>query len=135
MAKMPAKNINVTLNAVAVEAYADNVSLDVTQELPKVTSFADAGPRVATGNYDWKSGLSGAADFAAGTQDATIFGLLGSAGVAIGLDPTGATAGASDPNYDGTVCLASYGWSGSVGGAVTWKAELQGNSALTRAVA
>jgi hypothetical protein len=62
--------------------------------------------------------------------------MVGSAGVAVGVDPTGATpATASDPHYDSTMVLASYGISGAVGGRIDFKASLQGNSALTRTVA
>lgn len=134
MAKKAANAINYTLNAVAIEDDMKDVSLDVSQEVPVVTSFADAGPRRVAGNYDWKISLSGFPDFAASQSDATIFGMLGSAGVTSALDPTGTTAGTNDPNYDGTALLENYSIKGSVGGAVEMSASLAGGSALTRAV-
>lgn len=136
MAKQPAKNINYALNSVAIEDDLDSVELSVTQETPVVTSFADAGPRRVVGNYDYTETIEGSMDFASGQSDATIFGLLGVAvGQASAFDPTGATAGANDPNYDKTVVLGSYRIGGRVGEAVRGSAELRGNSALTRAVA
>jgi len=43
--------------------------------------------------------------------------------------------GTDDPHYDSTQVLESYSISGQVGGAVTYQAQLRGNSALTRATA
>lgn len=135
MAKQPAKNANISINSVALEDDINSFTLNVDQEIPEVTSFADAGPRVVVGNYNWGLDIDGNADFASGQSDATLFGLLGSTGVASAVDPTGASAATNDPNYDGTVVLESYSISGSVGGAIEFSASLAGNSALTRAVA
>lgn len=136
MAKQPAKNVNIAVNAVALESHVDSFTLSVEQETPEVTSFNDSGPRRVTGNYDYNLELGGSADFAAGQSDATLYGMLGSAGVAMAVDPTGATAGPNDPNYDAaSVVLESYEISGSTGQAVKYKASVQGNSALARNVA
>lgn len=135
MARRAAKDLNVTLNSVSIEDELNSASQKVEQELPVVTAFADAGPRVVAGNYDFTYDLGGSSDFAASQGDATIFAMIGSAGVALGFDPTGATAAAGDPNYDSTVCLASYSIDFQTGAAATYSATLQGNSALTRAVA
>lgn len=136
MAKQPGKNLNLAVNAVAIEDDLNSANLDVKQEVPVVTSFADAGPRRVVGNYDFAVSMEGAPDFAAGQSDATLFGLVGSSGVAVGFDPTGAAAGADDPNYDATsMVLEAYSIKAAVGAAVTMSATLQGNSALTRAVA
>lgn len=135
MAKQPAKNANITVNSIAIEDDINKFTLDVSQETPAVTSLADAGPRRVVGNYDYGLDLGGNPDFASGQSDATLFALIGSAGVAVAVDPTGATAGANDPNYDATsMVLESYSISGSVGGAQEFSAKLSGNSALSRAV-
>ena len=75
------------------------------------------------------------ADFASGQGDATIFALLGSAGVAQDFSPTGAVAGASDPHYTGIVVLETYSIIAAVGAALKYTTQFQGASALTRAVA
>ena len=111
-------------------------SLDITQETPVVTSLADAGPRRVVGNYDYSQSYELFPDFASAQSDATLFGLIGSVGVATTFDPTGATAGANDPNYDSTSSvLETYSIKAAVGGPVTGSAKLNGNSALSRAVA
>lgn len=136
MAKQPAKNVNIAVNAVALEDDINNFTLNVDQETAVTTAFADAGPRRVVGNYDYNADVAGAADFASGQSDATLFGLVGSAGVALAIDPTGQSAGANDPNYDSTsVVLSSYKLSGATGGAVEFSATLQGNAALARSVA
>lgn len=134
MAKKPAKDVNISINSVALEDDIDNFTLAVQQETPVVTSFADAGPRRVVGNYDYNLDISGKPDFASGQSDATLFGLIGSSGVAMAVDPTGAAAGPNDPNYDSTsVVLESYQISGQLGGAVEYSAKLSGNAALSRA--
>ncbi len=136
MAKIPAKNINFTINAIALEDDASDIALNITQETPVVTGLDNVGPRRLVGNYDFDEDMSFFLDFAAGQSDATMFAGIGSAGVATTFDPTGGAAGANDPNYDASsMVLGSYSISGAVGGAVTGKAKWLGNSALTRAVA
>ena len=134
--KIPSKDTTLSFNSVALEDEIDDWSLDIQQETPVVTALADAGPRRVAANYDYGVNISGKADFAAGQGDATLHAMLGSAGVAMAIDPTGQTASADDPNYDATsVVLSSYGISGGVGQPVTYSAKLEGNSALARAVA
>ena len=135
-AKKAAKDVNVSVNAVALEDDMKTMSLDLKQETPEVTAFSDAGPRRVVGNYDHSLKLDGAADFASGQSDGTLFALLANAGVVTAVQPTGAAAGVNDPNYNCTsMVLSSYSLKASIGGGVEYSAELQGNAALTRAVA
>lgn len=137
MAKQPAKNVNIAIGGTAHEDDIDNFTLAIDQETPVVTSFADAGPRRVVGNYDYSLEISGAPDFAASQIDSALFALVADAdGATIGVDPTGASAGASDPNYDSTsMVLSAYRISGAVGGRVDFAATLQGAAAISRAVA
>ena len=136
MAKQASKNLNLAINAVAIEDDLDGATLDIKQETPEVTSFSDAGPRRVVGNYDYSCKVDGSPDFATGQSDATLFALIGSTGVAMGFDPTGNAAGANDPNYDATsVVLESYSIKAAVGQGVKMSASLAGNSALARTVA
>jgi hypothetical protein len=134
MAKKAAKVATLSINSVALATYIDNFSLKVDQETPVTTQLGDTGPRRVTGNYDHSLDLSGKFDGASGAVDATLFGLIASAGVASDLGPTGAAAGANDPHYTSTNVLASYSISGQVGGAVEYQATLPGTAALTRQV-
>lgn len=135
MAKIAGRNLDVTLNSVVVEDEITTSTLNVTQESLVTTTLADAGPRLLAGNYDWNVSWNGVSDFAASQGDATIFGLVASAPVAIGWDPTGAEAGSSDPNYDGSVILAQYSMTAAIGQPHTYSVQLDGATALTRAVA
>ena len=136
MPKQPASATNISINSVALESEIDSYTLDVTQETPVTTGLGTTGPERVVANYDHSLAISGAPDFTAAMGDATLFGLIGSSGVAMAVDPTGNTAGANDPNYDSTsVVLESYQLSGSVGNRVDFSAQLRGNSALTRTVA
>lgn len=135
MAKVPAKNLNLGVNSVALEDDLTSASLDVKQEVIPVTAFSDTGPRRVVGNYDYGMSMEGVADFASGQSDATLYALIGSSGVQTTFDPTGESAGASDPNYDSaSQVLEAYSIKAAVGAAVTFSAQLQGNAALSRAV-
>lgn len=132
MAKRASWAANFSVNSVSIEDELTSIDLKVEQETFKVDGFSNAGPERVVGNYDFTMSLAGHADFASGQGDATLFGLLGSSGVAAAFDPTGASAAANDPNYDGTVVMKSYAIKAAVGAPITYSAELEGASALTR---
>lgn len=132
MAKQAAWKSNFALNSVAMEDELTSIDLKVEQETIVVTGFQNTGPERVVGNYDWSESLAGNFDGATSQGDATIWGLIGSSGVTAAFDPTGASAAANDPNYDGSVVLKSYSIKAAVGAAVTYSAELEGNGALTR---
>lgn len=135
MAKIPSKVANFSLGGAAIEDELDKIDLKMDQESIKVDGISSVGPERVVGNYDWTVSLGGNFDGAASQGDATLFGLIGDAnGAAMAFDPTGATAGTDDPNYDATaVVLKSYSISVGVGQAIKYSAELEGASALTRA--
>lgn len=132
MGKLAAKVINFSVNSVAIEDELTSITQNVTQEVPTVNGFSSTGPERVVGNYDWNYSGNGSFDGAASQGDATIWALIGSAGVATAFDPTGASNDADNPNYDSTAAvLESYSISGAVGGAVSYTVSLQGASALT----
>ena len=135
MAKIAACVFDYTLNSVALEASLKSAELKFEQENIDVSGFQATGRPQVVGNYGWSQSLQGNWDGASGSVDATIFGMVGSAGVTANFDPTGAEAGSNDPNYDGTVVLKSYSISCKLGAAVEFSADLTGSGALTRAVA
>lgn len=135
MAKIAAAVFDYTLNSVALEGGLKSADLGVEQEVIDVSGFQQNGKPKVVGNYDWTVSLQGNWDGASGNNDATVFGLVGNAGVTSAFDPTGAEAGTNDPNYDGTVVLKSYKISAKLGAAVEFTAELAGSGALARAVA
>lgn len=136
MAKQAAWKSNLAVNSVALEDELTSIDLKVEQETIVVTGFQNTGPERVVGNYDYSLSLAGNFDGAASQGDATIFALVGSSGVAMAFDPTGQSAGASDPNYDATsIVLKSYSIKAAVGAAVTYGAEFEGNAALSRSTA
>ena len=120
MSKIAARDMDVTINSVALESYVDTFSLNVKPEAPVVTTFADAGPRRVQANYDWDQSMGGANDFASGGLDATIFALVSAGAVAQTIETTGAVAGASAPTYTGSSILTSYQLSWGVGAAAKY---------------
>ena len=134
-AKRASKDLNMAIGAVAMESYLASAGLDVSVETPVVTGLSDTGPRRVEGNYDWNESMEGAADFAAGGSDATLFGMIGAGAAATHFDPTGGVVGGSDPHYDGSVLLSAYSIKAAVGAGITFSAAFQGTTALTRAVA
>lgn len=133
MARIHGDNADLTINSVALEDELDQIDLEVGQRLAEVTAMADVGEEFVEGKYGWSLEAAGSADFAASQGDATIFGLIGGGEVAAGYEPTGATAGTDDPNYDGNVLLERYRISSRVNQAARYQATFRGNGALTRA--
>ena len=136
MGKLAATKINWALSAVALEDEITSIELSMQREAIKVDGLSSVGPERVSGNYDWGVSGDGNFDGAASQGDATLFALIADDnGTTSAFDPTGATAGANDPNYDGTVVLESYSIKGAVGAPVSYSFSLPGASALARAVA
>ncbi len=135
MARIHGENVNYTLDSLAIEDELNRVDQEITQVVSEVTAFADTAQEFVEGKYGWTQELSGSLDPAASQGDAKLFSMLGGGEKAVGFDPTGVTADANNPNYDGNVLLERYGISAPVDGPVTYRASLRGNGALARAVA
>lgn len=136
MAKIRASRINFSVGGTALEASISSLSLEINQPEIDVTSLGDTGPRSLIDNYRSGYSLDGHNDFASGGIDSVLFALVGDEdGAATIFQPTGAGAGASDPNYTGSDVLTNYTITGRVGGAVDYSARLSGSTARTRAVA
>lgn len=135
MARIHGENTDFTINSVAIEDELNNVALEIRQQVSEVTAFADTAEEFVEGKYGWTEEVSGSFDGAASQGDATIYALLGAGEVASTFDPTGVTADANNPNYDGNVLLERYGIRAPVNGPVEYSATFRGNGVLTRAVA
>lgn len=133
MAKRGSSSINFSYNSVAIEDELNSITQNITQEVAQVRGFSTTAPERVVDGYDYNYSLGGTWDGAASQGDATLFGGLGAAAAATAFDPTGATAGTDDPNYDATAVLASYSITGSTGAPITYSATLEGSGTLTRA--
>lgn len=134
MGKIPSKLANITIGGVALEDEINKFDLKMEQETSQVNGISSVGPERVVGNYDWSASAAGNCDFAASQGDATYFAQIGDAdGAALAFDPTGASAGTNDPNYDATgMVLKSYSISVGVGQPQTYSVEFEGSSALAR---
>lgn len=136
MAKIRSSRSNFSIGGTAVESNIRTLALNFEQPEIDVTGLGDTGPRSLIDNYRSGYELDGPNDFAAGGVDSILFGLIGDEdGAATIFQPTGAGAGASDPNYTGSDVLRSYSIQVAVGGAASYRASLAGSTARTRAVA
>lgn len=135
MARLAGKNANLSFNAVALEDELATIDFTVDNNLAEVTAFSDDGAEFVEGLPNTKLSGSGAADFANGQGDATIFGQIGQGEAAYVFQPTGQAAAADNPNYGGNAMVASYKITADVGGAVTYSVDLQTNGKPVRSVA
>jgi hypothetical protein len=136
MAKIRSSRSKFSLGGTALEDFITSITQGITQPEIDTTCLGDAGPRSLIDNYKYTYALDGHADFAAGASDATLFGLVGDEdGAATVFQPTGAAAGADDPNYTGGAVLTSLNITSRVGSPVDYSAQLSGRETLLRAVA
>lgn len=136
MAKIRSSRSKFSYGGVALEDFITSITQGLTQPEIDTTCLGDAGPRSLIDNYKYTYALDGHNDFAAGAVDATLFGAVGDedGGVTV-FAPTGAAAGADDPNYEGGAVLTSYNITSRVGSPVDYSAQLSGRETLARAVA
>lgn len=126
------RDVDITINSVAVECYVNNFSQNLEQENLDVTVFCTTGPRSVPGNYNWGAEISGPWDGANAAIDHTVWGTLGSTGVAYSAEMTGVAGTTNAPEYSGTIVLRNYTIRAAVGQPITYSAAYQGNSAITR---
>lgn len=132
MTVRPARDGDLTLNAVALECYVTDFEQSYTNTLSDAAAFCDDGPRQVVANNNWGANFSGPWDGASGAIDDTIFPLRGSTGFSYSFQPTGSSGAASTPEYLGTVVLGSYSIRGSLNGHWTYNAVVAGNSSIQR---
>lgn len=136
MAKTRSRDANFSIGGTAMECFIRNIAQNIDQPEVDITTICDAGPRSLVDNYRHGYDLDGFADFDSGASDSVLFGLVGDEdGAATIFQPTGAGAGANDPNYTSSAILSTYNITASVGGVVSYRATLRGSAALVRAVA
>lgn len=126
------RDVDITVNSVAVECYVASFSQNLEQENLDVTTFCTTGPRTVPGNHNWSAEIAGPWDGANAAIDHTIWGTFGSTGFAYSAEMTGAVGATNAPEYSGTAVLRSYNIRAGVGQPITYSAAFSGNSALSR---
>ena len=132
MTVRPARDGDITANAIALECYAADAEFTYQNQLSDAAGFCDDGPRNVVANNSWGFNFSGPWDGASGAIDDTIFPLRSSTGFAWVFQPTGTSGAASTPEYSGTVVLGAYSIRGNLNGHWTHNTQFVGNSSIVR---
>lgn len=132
MAKLPAKSMKCWLDEFALAALVTGAGLDVSQEVPKVDTLGEAGPRRVVGNYDFTAPYLGLFDGDEDSLDEIIHALVGSNSdhyLALAL---GSSVG--DVAYEGPVAISNKPINGQAGSAIVLNFEGMGRGGLSRGV-
>lgn len=132
------KDVEVLVNAVDLSIDTISATVNYGGEIQEATGMNSAGVRTKlAGLTDWSIELSLNQDFDSGRVDATLFTLIGAAGVTISVMGNKTTGvGVTNPKFSGTALLESYGpIAGGIGEVAVVSATFQGSGALTRATA
>lgn len=118
MAKRPASGARIWLAQYDLSGALNAATLDVTQELADVGTFADVGPRRLPANYGHEHSHNGFFDAASGGLDPTIFALLSNAGGALPLAQLFEGAVEGRVAYEGLIEVSGQPRSGGNGEAI-----------------
>ena len=135
MARQAARDIRVYWDEYAFSGYLNAFSATITQALPHVECFSDAGPRVIPENYDYTGSFGGFGEYEddlideilnADLNDGADHYLCGCPVTSAGLPTENSVA------YEYVARLASEAQSFAVGGAAGFTAPFQGNAEVVR---
>jgi len=138
MSKFVLKDAFISVASVDLSDHVKSVTVDLPYDEVDMTAMSDAAHNALPGIRADSIEVTFLQDFAAGSVDATLEAMNGSAaGAAIVVRPTSAVVGATNPSYSGTGLLFGYSpLAGGVGDgaeiSVTFKPTAAG---FTRAVA
>lgn len=135
MAKQAANLLRVYWDEHKISGYLNSLTQNVTQELPVVTSFEDAGPRVIPANYDYTHAVAGFGDYADNLIDEILATDAGGDDHYLGWFPL-TTSGIPTENtigYESVVAASARGQSFAVGSAALLSLSTQGSNEMTRA--
>ncbi len=135
MPKFVATDHVITIGTANFSQSLAAVTLDITTDEQETTAFGDTYRTRIAGLRDASLTLDFHQDFGAGSVDATLFPLLGSA-VAFTIKPTSGTVTAKNPVYSGTALVTQYQpFANSVGDLATLSVTWPVSGAVTRATA
>lgn len=125
MAKFVATDVKTTINGTDYSTSLAAVTLDLSSDEVETTAFGGGGYRSrVAGLKDASITLDFHQDFAAGSVDATLWGLFGSQATVV-ITPTSSAVSASNPSYTGVFLVSqTQPYASSVGDlatmSVTW---------------
>lgn len=133
MSKIHGRNTDLMFNAVALEGFLTDMTLNVEQDTAETTSMGDGQHTFLEGALGHTSDISGFYDGAAGAIDATVWSRMGlGSTTATVISPAGGAAGPSSPAFVQSVYVKSFSINSSVKDAVKYSASFQGTGALAR---
>ena len=102
------KNAHLTVNAVNLSTSVRSLSITLGVEPQDDTAMADNTRTSEAGLKIWSLTVQFFQSFAGGSVDATLFPLLGAAPFTVIVRPDAGAVSATNPNYTGSMILASY---------------------------
>jgi hypothetical protein len=135
MSKIVLTDASITINAVALSAQANAVTINYEVDSIEVTAFGDTGHNFTGGLRNLSVEVTMMQNFSAGSVEATIYPLVGTTTTLV-IKPTSAAVGAANPSYTiaGAYLASHTPVSGSVGELSTTTLSFTGGT-ITKAVA
>ena len=132
MAAFVLKDAFASINGVDLSDHIRSMTLEHSADLQETTAMGEDFRTRLGGLKDWSLTIEFNQDFAAGSVDATLFGIVGSS-VPVILRPDAAAQSATNPQWSGNAILETYTPIGNaVGEAAVAPVTLQGNGILAR---
>lgn len=127
-------NAYLLLNAVDLSDHVESIRLEYKADMLERTAMSNTEHRFMSGLKDWSLEATLYQDYAAGSVDATLNGILGGAAVAFEVRPDSGAVAVTNPKWTGSVVLESYSpIGGGVGTLQKVSAKFKPATALTRA--
>lgn len=124
------------VNSVDLSDHTESIKLDSKVDMLEKTAMSNTEHRFTTGLRDWSLEVTLFQDYAAGSVDATLNGLLGLAPFAFEIRPDAGAVSATNPKWTGSAVFEGYmPVTGQVGTLQKITAKFRAASALTRATA
>lgn len=134
MATLVLSDAFILINAVNLSTEGNNVTVNYGADVQEDTAFGDTSRSRLGGLKDWSMEMDFNQNFAAGSVDATLFGIVGTT-IAVEVRPTSAARSATNPAYTGNAVVETYNPLGNaVGEKAAARVVLRGSGTLTRAV-
>jgi hypothetical protein len=136
MAKFVATNYALTVNSVDLSDHVQSMTVQMAAEDVDLTAMGATSREHGVGLRDDRITVTLFQDFASGEVDATLSGLISSAGFPVIAKPLATTVSSVNPSYTGTFILLGYDpLNATVGEAATTEVEFvpAAGSYITRA--
>jgi hypothetical protein len=133
MAVIALVDAKVTINSVVLSDHAKKVTINYSANALDKTAFGNLTKINLAGLLEWNMEVDLEQDYAGGSVDATLFGLVGAAAFQVEAKPTSAANSATNPAYQGNAILEGYHpIDGSVGDLQVFTARFLSAGTLSR---